>query len=614
MESLSSNKYKEAKPGETIDKLIGILKDLGIEMEEKWLPDNNLGTYSLRITIKGTEIGTNGKGMSKEYARASAYAEFFERLQNVKLQPNATFYNLLRNNNFDFQLFPDEVFINLRELRSSPIFNILVKELKLSMEDTLLEPEKALKAIQKIDYSLFLKRDMVLCIPYYSVRTKKVVNLPYFSSNLHYGSNGMCAGNTPYEALVQGLSEIIERMIQTKIIMEMPGLPDIPEAFLERYPEILTMYKRIKQMKNYHILLKDCSFGGKYPAAALILIEKNTGRYGVKLGCNPDYGIALERLFTEATQGVRLEDYAKKTVFDFENHKVKDGTNLLNGFRTGDSVYPYQIFSEESEFTFTAPEEVSSKSNKEILSSLIKLFTEDGYDILIRDVSYLDFPSYHIVVPGISEMKHPDTMDYEADHTRLHVQRLINQPELITKENCRYVISVVDYYKYSLNANKLRHLSGFLPNEKFPGKEYDMDNYYYVAMCYVYLENYKAAYEVMKKINKSIVERFFFADVKYTAMEYYLSGMAILHNHDKVMQYIRKLYDEEISSELYNIFKNPSEVLTKQYKSIDISSIRREEADSEYLAYEKVNKIFKEKQKENIICQQRMESLFEDFH
>ena len=46
--------------------------------------------------------------------------------------------------------------------------------------------------------------------------------------------------------------------------------------------------------------------GGKYPVAALIILEKNTGKYGIKLGCHPDFGVAMERTFTEAAQKDRI--------------------------------------------------------------------------------------------------------------------------------------------------------------------------------------------------------------------------------------------------------------------------------------------------------------------
>ena len=81
MSSLQERRYKEVAPEETVSKLKELLKKLEIEVEEAWSNESSVGTYSLRICIKGTNMGQNGKGMTKEFAMASAYAEFFERFQ-----------------------------------------------------------------------------------------------------------------------------------------------------------------------------------------------------------------------------------------------------------------------------------------------------------------------------------------------------------------------------------------------------------------------------------------------------------------------------------------------------------------------------------------------------
>lgn len=43
----------------------------------------------------------------------------------------------------------------------------------------------------------------------------------------------MSAGNTIEEAVVQGLSEIIERYIQRRLFIEKPVLPTIPDDYIK---------------------------------------------------------------------------------------------------------------------------------------------------------------------------------------------------------------------------------------------------------------------------------------------------------------------------------------------------------------------------------------------
>ena len=82
---MRDREFKEKEPKETIRTIKNILKHLGVDIEEEWVPESTVNTFSVRVNIKGTQIGTNGKGVSKEFALASAYGEFMERIQNKAL-------------------------------------------------------------------------------------------------------------------------------------------------------------------------------------------------------------------------------------------------------------------------------------------------------------------------------------------------------------------------------------------------------------------------------------------------------------------------------------------------------------------------------------------------
>ena len=112
MSKLQERRYKEVSPEETVRKLKGLLKDLGIEVEERWIDESSVGTYSLRVTVKGTNIGQNGKGMTKEFAMASGYAEFFERFQNGMFK----FRIEKPTKEIPFSYVPDEKTLSVEEL------------------------------------------------------------------------------------------------------------------------------------------------------------------------------------------------------------------------------------------------------------------------------------------------------------------------------------------------------------------------------------------------------------------------------------------------------------------------------------------------------------------
>ena len=57
--------YKEITPAETVKRLKKILSDIHIETEEQWQKESSIGTWALRVVLKGTNIGTNGKAYQK---------------------------------------------------------------------------------------------------------------------------------------------------------------------------------------------------------------------------------------------------------------------------------------------------------------------------------------------------------------------------------------------------------------------------------------------------------------------------------------------------------------------------------------------------------------------
>lgn len=56
---------------------------MNLQTEEACFNASVIGTNSVRVVFKGTRIGTNGKGVNKDYCMASAYAELFERFSTT---------------------------------------------------------------------------------------------------------------------------------------------------------------------------------------------------------------------------------------------------------------------------------------------------------------------------------------------------------------------------------------------------------------------------------------------------------------------------------------------------------------------------------------------------
>ena len=76
------SKHKDRDPQGTVDGIVAMLEQAGLDTEMRWTSHPFEGLCSNRVTIAETNIGTNGKGTSEQYCLASGYAEFMERLQN----------------------------------------------------------------------------------------------------------------------------------------------------------------------------------------------------------------------------------------------------------------------------------------------------------------------------------------------------------------------------------------------------------------------------------------------------------------------------------------------------------------------------------------------------
>ena len=74
-------KFKDRDPVETVATVKRILSENGIEIEDYSGNSGIENLYSMHVQVPGGFPGSNGKGVTPEFARASGYAEFMERVQ-----------------------------------------------------------------------------------------------------------------------------------------------------------------------------------------------------------------------------------------------------------------------------------------------------------------------------------------------------------------------------------------------------------------------------------------------------------------------------------------------------------------------------------------------------
>ena len=594
MSELQERRYKEVLPEKTVEKLKGLLKQLGIEVEEKWIDASSVGTYSLRVCVKGTNIGQNGKGMTKEFAMASGYAEFFERFQNGMFR-----FRLEKpTKELPFTYAPDERTLSVEELmnkENSFLDNIV--EANGHGKDTKEEQIKYIKHVLNQDTILVEKEDY-LSLPYYSVKNSNITYVPERLFSYTCNSNGMCAGNSKEEALIEGLSEIFERYAGIEIFKRKLTLPEIPESYIDKFPKVKQMVEKLKKNEKYYFRLVDCSFGGKYPVAGLYIIDKNTGKFGFKLGAHPDYGIAMERCFTEASQGRDIYEYAETCLFDFydgEDSKNRSFTEFIYG---DFSAVPYQILGKKLDYEFTEMPDVSNLDNKEILRRMVKTILDEGKDILIRNVTSLGFPAFRIIVPGMSEISFDPTAKYFNIFATL--QQLFSDFRKITKDNIKEVIKLMEIVVNEIGYTQLALLLSLKEDVLLPCASIGSEGKYLLGILYIMDGQYDKAAKMLEDLNFLVenISKNQAENIMVKAVYYYASAMDKLKSHEEAMYYIKLLFDENIAKCIDESFRDRDNILQNHYGITQEDYV--DNNDSYYLPFMET---LRKAQKENVVDQ-----------
>lgn len=392
-------KYKDELPLKTIGKIRDILGKMGLLTVETVWRNSVEGFHSVSVNIAGTELSVNGKGVSREYALASAYGELMERLQNqcnfrlsFDLTPRALGYR-------GFYYAPDEQRLSTAEFLSAGGEWLAAQ---LGRLDPATDRDALLSSWRGVTYEQ-LPADFV-ALPYCNLHTGNLSLVPVKMAAKMYMSNGMCAGNTPEEALVQGISELFERHVNQRLVRDKIVPPTVPAEYIARFPRIAAMIAAIEQDGNRRVIVKDCSLGRGYPVVGVIYINREEQNYFVKFGSHPLFEIAAERTLTELLQGQDIRRMMGMREFSYRIGA--DGAdNLMGILVNGSGVYPHEFFGPKASYEFREWAGVKTDSNKGLLRHLLALLAAEGCQAYARDVSFLGFPSFHVIVPHFSEIE-----------------------------------------------------------------------------------------------------------------------------------------------------------------------------------------------------------------
>lgn len=381
MKTNIDERFKDASPEDTVERIRRILQENNISVTEEWGEESVSHCYALVLNIDGTSFGSNGKGVTRALARASAYAELMERIQTGMLGSDARlrFSDAKRMSREELMEHGDVIYTRLSGLIDK-------------FDGKQVAPERILEAA----FEYANDKEKTLAVPFYNLNDDCLVYIPQSLMIPLYSSTGLAAGNTPEEAMVQGMSEIVERWCQRHFLTQGLVPPTIPDEYLKQYP---MAYETIEQVRShgYDIFIKDCSMGLGWPAIATVVIDRNTHAYHVHMGASPVFEIALGRSLTETFQGRVIQSVADTCLTE----SPKDAATYRKAYVRGRGAYPIAYFTDEPSYPFVPFEDRTQCSNRELLRYALDWFAGQGMKVYARDMSHWGFCSYQVIVPEI---------------------------------------------------------------------------------------------------------------------------------------------------------------------------------------------------------------------
>ncbi|HPZ09346.1 MAG TPA: YcaO-like family protein [Candidatus Eremiobacteraeota bacterium] len=545
--------YKDLTPEETIEKAKKILEKNNV-IAHKQTERNALNAlYYCRIGIKNSEVGVNGKGITEELALASGMAELLERLQNQALI-NPYDLNPEAREKFGFIYDTNEKLLSLEEFLPLPedfkktclnVMNISVYELWDKYKESVANLNK------KIPF-----------LPYYNVIEDKIDYLPYPLISSVYATNGMCGGNSPQEALIHGFCEIFERYVQAEIYFKKLTPPTVPREYIkENMPFQYKLIKMLEDTGSYKIIVKDCSLGRGFPVMGIIGIYKDKNKYAFKLGSDPDPGIALERCLTEYFQGRKIFHDLRTSSINTISSKTEEDYEILyqHIYTRGFAQWPYKIFDDKSSYEFTDFSGKIPGSQKERFEYVVALVKDRGYNIYVRDVSFLGFDSYQILIPGLSEESLNRFQLHKLISKIPAVKYLSNLDKLTIKELKALASDMEDFLAQSVERK------GFLLWE-YPPFPYsfdesplnDMSLHAFMSYLYYNLRDFEKAYKSYNEFIDSMEHYNITVSVYlYALKEFFALSTKYPENLDKIAKILKPIYGEDIVEEILYIFRDP---------------------------------------------------------
>jgi ribosomal protein S12 methylthiotransferase accessory factor len=518
---------------DTIANMTEILSELGMKIEIASWRNIVPNVWSLHIRDAASHMCfTNGKGASKESALCSALGEFIERASCNFFYNDQYFGEEIAN--AEFVHYPTEKWFELTDDDSIP--DGLLDDYCLEIFD----PEQELCASNLVDTNSGNVDRGICAIPYVRQSDQETV---YFPSNLIenlFLSNGMSAGNTLPEAMVQCLSEIFERAVKRQIIEDEIVLPDVPMSVLEKYPSILAGIQGLEE-NGFPVVVKDASLGGQFPVMCVTLMNPRTGGVFASFGAHPSFEVALERSLTELLQGRSFEGLNDVPAPTFNSLAVSEPNNFVEHFIDSTGVISWKFFSSKAEYAFC--EWDFSGTTEEERDRLMAILEDLGKEVYMAVFDDLGAAACRILVPGYSEVYPAEDLIWDNTNKALYFREDILNIHSLDDEALTDLLERLEESELD-NYTDVRTLIGIEFDENTPWGQLDVGEL--KLLLFLALQMHEEAKEQVSEFlsyNNNTVERGLFYQAVNAVLDIALDDELELEDY---LPNMTRMFGEEV--------------------------------------------------------------------
>ncbi len=377
---------KSEMPSRTIQNALLALKKIpvleNLEIKEAF----SAFEFYKHILVSANGLTTCGKGLTFEQARASAIMEYCERFSwmnyDIKNAPGyieASYEEIKRAKTRTVD--EDYFFCNFFGIKNK---YPLLKKLKGI-------PMKWIKGYSFTNH----------CEYYYPIRWHNYI----------FGSNGLAAGNTYEEAIVQAICELIERECVYQFIVENKVANDVDIASIKN-PLLAEIFEKLAKDK-IDFKIKNISYEFEIPSFIFYGINNNFAgtilHKGVGHGTYLEPNQAIIRSVSEYLQAFSLlHDQVREKGFD-----LIFKPNKHYGFLV---TFPHDNFYKSLKDVKVSEINDFSKSDfKEEAEFLMHLLAKMGYEVVIIDKTHplLKIPVVRVFIPGFRSVIVSEVFDAE---------------------------------------------------------------------------------------------------------------------------------------------------------------------------------------------------------